>query len=30
MEDTVMGAAEARKLPQEDAYDVADEDDKYV
>jgi len=25
-----MGAAEARKLPQQDAYDVADEDDKYV
>ncbi len=25
-----MGAAEARKLPKEDAYDVADEDDKYV
>src|SRR6266550_4488122 len=30
MEDTAMGAAEARKLPQQDAYDVADEDDKYV
>lgn len=25
-----MGAAEARKLPRESAYDIADEDDKYV
>jgi hypothetical protein len=25
-----MGAAEARKLPEESPYDVADEDDKYV
>ena len=30
MEDTVMGAAEARKMPKQAAYDVADEDDKYV
>src|SRR5947199_9542675 len=30
MEDTGMGTAESRKLPKEDAYDVADEDDKYV
>src|SRR5438270_4011307 len=33
MEDTVMGAAEARKQPKQPkqpAYDLADEDDKYV